>query len=202
MHEVLLQAAERLTAKGFLHPGDALSLRLPGTSRLLFLSQGEAPREVELADAEPGLCAVHAEVYHRRGDAGAVATLSPRWSLQLDALGEAMPSVFDEQARHIGRSWAPAHAAQMPGVLAGGGNAGLVDGRLLAIGVTRNRMLFNAELFEKCAMAYVLARLGGGRVKQVPWWVRLIAGRRLTKDQANAAASHAAGEQAAELGAY
>ena len=202
MHEALLQAAERLTAKGFLHQGDALSVRLPGTSRLLFLSLGEAPREIELTDAEPGVCAVHAQVYQLRGDAGAVATLSPRWSLQLDALGEAMPSVFDEQARHIGRSWAPSSAAQLSGALEAGGNAGLVDGRLLAIGVTRNRMLFNAELFEKCAMAYVLARLGGGRVKHVPWWVRLIAGRRLTKDQANAAASHAAGEHAAELGAY
>lgn len=202
MHEALLQAAERLTAKGFFGPGDALSLRLPGTSRLLFLSHGEAPREIELANVEPGLAAQHAQVYQLRGDAGAVATLSPTWSLQLGELGEAMPSVFDEQARHIGRSWAPTGAAELPDMLARGGNAGLLDARLLAIGVTRNRMLFNAELFEKCAMAYVLARLGGGRVKQVPWWVRLIAGRRLTKDQANAAASHAAGEHAAELGAY
>jgi hypothetical protein len=51
-------------------------------------------------------------------------------------------------------------------------------------------------------MAYVLARLGGGAVKKVPWWVRLIAGRRLRQDQARAAASHAIGQQAQELGAY
>ena len=100
---------------------------------------------------------------------------------------------------------ATAHpAATVAGLetLAGGGNAGPLEGRLLALGVTRNRMLFNAELFEKCAMAYVLARLGGGAVKKVPWWVRLIAGRRLRQDQARAASSHAAGEQAQELGAY
>lgn len=203
MHDELLQAGARMRAKGFLNDaGDSLSLLLPGTGRMLLLLAGEAPREVELSRAASGLAAVHAEVYRLRGDAGAVATLSPRWSLQLSDLGEAMPSVFDEQARHIGRSWAPAVAGQLPSVLAAGGNAGLVDGHLLAIGVTRNRMLFNAELFEKCAMAYVLARLGGGKVKQVPWWVRLIAGRRLAKDQANAAASHAFGQQAAELGAY
>lgn len=203
MHEELLQAAARMSAKGFLNDsGDSLSLLLPGTGRMLLLLADEAPREVELNRAATGLAAVHAEVYRLRGDAGAVATLSPCWSLQLGDLGEAMPSVFDEQARHIGRSWAPATAGQLAAVLAAGGNAGLVGGRLLAIGVTRNRMLFNAELFEKCAMAYVLARLGGGRVRQVPWWVRLIAGRRLLKDQANAAASHAFGQPAAELGAY
>ncbi|MBB2495280.1 hypothetical protein [Aquipseudomonas ullengensis] len=203
MHDELLQAGARMSAKGFLNDaGDSLSLLLPGTGRMLLLLAGEAPREVELSKAETGLAALHAQVYRLRGDAGAVATLSPRWSLQLGELGEAMPSVFDEQARHIGRSWAPAVAGQLPAVLVAGGNAGLVDGRLLAVGVTRNRMLFNAELFEKCAMAYVLARLGGGRVKQVPWWVRLIAGRRLLKDQANAATQHAAGQASAELGAY
>lgn len=203
MHDELLQAGARMSAKGFLNDsGDSLSLLLPGSGRMLLLLPGEAPREVELNLAATGLAALHAEVYRLRGDAGAVATLSPRWSLQLGALGEAMPSVFDEQARHIGRSWAPAAAGQLPAGLAAGGNAGLVDGRLLAIGVTRNRMLFNAELFEKCAMAYVLARLGGGRVKKVPWWVRLIAGRRLRKDQANAASQHAAGQASAELGAY
>ncbi|MBB1520519.1 hypothetical protein [Aquipseudomonas guryensis] len=203
MHDELLHAGARMRAKGFLNDaGDSLSLLLPGTGRMLLLLAREEPREVELNQTATGLAALHAEVYRLRGDAGAVATLSPRWSLQLGDLGEAMPAVFDEQARHIGRSWAPATAARLPGVLASGGNAGLVDGHLLAIGVTRNRMLFNAELFEKCAMAYVLARLGGGRVKKVPWWVRLIAGRRLLKDQANAATQHAAGQASAELGAY
>lgn len=203
MHDELLQAGARMRAKGFLNDaGDSLSLLLPGSGQMLLLQHSGEVRQVELDRPTDSLSRLHAEVYRLRGDVGAVATLSPRWSLQLSELGEAMPSVFDEQARHIGRSWAPAVAGQLPSVLATGGNAGLVDGHLLAIGVTRNRMLFNAELFEKCAMAYVLARLGGGKVKQVPWWVRLIAGRRLAKDQANAASQHAAGQASAELGAY
>lgn len=203
MHEELLQAATRLTTKGFFQQsGDSLSLLQPGSGQMLLLQSGGEVRQVALDRPTDNLSHLHAEVYRLRGDVGAAATLSPRWSLQLGELGEAMPVVFDEQARHIGRSWAPATAQQLPAVLAAGGNAGLVDGHLLALGVTRNRMLFNAELFEKCAMAYVLARLGGGRVKQVPWWVRLIAGRRLRQDQANAAASHAFGQSAAELGAY
>ena len=203
MHEELLQAAARLTTKGFFQQSsDSLSLLQPGSGLMLLLQQGGEVRQVALERPTDNLSRLHAEVYRLRGDVGAVATLSPRWSLQLGELGEAMPAVFDEQARHIGRSWAPATAQQLPTLLAAGGNAGLVDGHLLALGVTRNRMLFNAELFEKCAMAYVLARLGGGRVRQVPWWVRMIAGRRLLKDQANAAASHAFGQPAAELGAY
>ena len=202
MHAELLSAAERLAAKGLFNDGDSLSLLLPGSGRLLLLIHGQAPREVELNDASDGTAGLHAQLYRLRGDVGAAALLSPRWSLQLAALNEAMPSVFDEQARHIGPSWAPASAAQLPALLAAGGNAGPLGDRLLALGVTRNRMLFNAELFEKCAMAYVLARLGGGAVKKVPWWVRLIAGRRLRQDQARATASHAAGQQAAELGAY
>ncbi|MBC9252368.1 hypothetical protein A9179_19015 [Pseudomonas alcaligenes] len=203
MHEELLQAGTRLATKGFLHgAADGLSLLLPGSGCMLLLGHDQAPREVALDQPDSLLAALHAQVYQLRHDAGAVASLSPRWSLLLGELNEAMPTVFDEQARHIGRSWAPASSRQLPAVLAGGGNAGLVDGHLLSIGVTRNRMLFNAELFEKCAMAYVLARQGGGKVSRVPWWVRLIAGRRLLQDEARAAASHAAGEHAAELGAY
>ncbi|WJN60167.1 hypothetical protein [Pseudomonas sp. SO81] len=203
LHDELLQASQRLAAKGlFNDAGDSLSLLLPGSGRILLQVYGEAPREVELGHGDAGVAGMHAWLYRLRGDIGAAALLSPRWSLQLQQLGEAMPSVFDEQARHIGRSWAPASSEQLPKQLASGGNAGPLDGRLLALGVTRNRMLFNAELFEKCAMAYVLARLGGERVKRVPWWVRLIAGRRLRQDQARAASSHAAGQQAAELGAY
>jgi hypothetical protein len=72
------------------------------------------------------------------------------------------------------------------------------------LGVTPNRMVFNAELFEKSAHAYLLARgEGTGRhTHLVPWWVRLIAGRRLRRDQQNAARCHRAGNEAPELVAY
>ncbi|MEJ2041896.1 MAG: hypothetical protein P8X89_01300 [Reinekea sp.] len=52
------------------------------------------------------------------------------------------------------------------------GNADTVDDQLLVIGVTQNRMVFNVELYEKCAMAYTLARLSGekmlGQVRVAP----------------------------------
>jgi ribulose-5-phosphate 4-epimerase/fuculose-1-phosphate aldolase len=192
-----------LSGKGFLNrQGDAVSMLMVGQGKLLILEVGGIPRVVSISDPEPGVAALHAQVYRTRPDAGAVATLSPRWSLQLKGLGEAMPGIFDEQARHLGRGWVPTRAADLPAALSPGGNAGLVDDCLLVLGITRNRLLFNAELFEKCAMAYVLARLGGGKVKRLPWIVRKVAGGRLLKDEANASAAHARGLRSPEPSGY
>lgn len=203
MQEALIKAASRLSGKGLLNrQGDAVSLRLVGEDNMLLLEVGATPRVVSIGNPEPGVAALHAQVYRSRADAGAVATLSPRWSLQLQGLGEAMPAIFDEQARHLGPNWAPARASDLAAALASGGNAGLVDGCLLVLGITRNRLLFNAELFEKCAMAYVLARLGGGTVKRLPWIVRKVAGGRLLKDEANASAAHAQGRSSPEPSGY
>ena len=203
MQEDIIQAASRLSGKGLLNSaGDALSMRIPDKGQMLFVEPGELPRTLDIANPGSGAAALHAQAYRLRGDAGAMATLSPRWSLQLQGLGEAMPGIFDEQARHLGHCWQPTRAEHLPAALGKGGNGGLVDGRLLILGVTRNRMLFNAELFEKCAMAYVLARLGGGKVKTLPWIVRYVAGNRLLKDEAKAALSHSQGQRSAEPSGY
>lgn len=203
MQEELIKAASRLSGKGFLNrQGDAVSMLMVGQGKMLILEVGGIPRAVSISSPEPGVAALHAQVYRTRPDAGAVATLSPRWSLQLKGLGEAMPGIFDEQARHLGRGWVPTRAADLPAALSAGGNAGLVDDCLLVLGITRNRLLFNAELFEKCAMAYVLARLGGGKVKRLPWIVRKVAGGRLLKDEATARAAHAQGLRSPEPSGY
>lgn len=203
MQDELIKAAARLSGKGLLNrQGDALSMRLVGESRMLILEPGGVVRSLDLNDPGTGVAATHARAYLARSDAGAVATLSPRWSLQLAGLDEAMPGIFDEQARHLGRNWAPTQAGKLAEALASGGNAGLVDGHLLVLGITRNRLLFNAELFEKCAMAYVLARLGGGRVSKLPWIVRKVAGGRLLRDEAMASACHAQGQRSPEPSGY
>jgi len=74
-----------------------------------------------------------------------------------------------------------------------GGNVLLVQGRPLCIGMTATRLALNAELFEKCAKAYVLAVAGGGRVHALPWIVRLVANRRLHKDEQRATQRFAQG---------
>jgi hypothetical protein len=81
----------------------------------------------------------------------------------------------------------------LPAALAGGGNAAIVRGQVLCIGTTAARLSMNAELFEKCAKAYVLAMATGGRVKPLPWIVRHVANRRLMKDERRAAERFARG---------
>jgi hypothetical protein len=83
-----------------------VSLLLPGEEAML-LWRDHGPAVVPLADAEPGVAAVHAACYRQRPDAGAVALLSPAWSLLLQQSGQRVRTLFDEQARHIGRPWRP-----------------------------------------------------------------------------------------------
>jgi hypothetical protein len=201
----LERAHRRLLEKRLLSADDdAVSVLLPGRGRMLYRSRCDAaPRELPLTGLS-GAAALHARVYRIRGDAGALASVSTATSAALAASGVHVPIVFDEQARHIGDAWLNATATELERALRGGANAGLVEGRLLVIGVTPSRMIFNAELFEKSAHAYLLAR-GEAPVRKthlVPWWVRLIAGRRLRRDQSNAARCHAQGREAPELTAY
>lgn len=201
----LERAHRRLSEKQLLGADDdAVSLLVPGTGRMLFRSRNDASW-LELSLNEPGgTPALHGRVYRLRPDAGALASISTKTSRDLTRRGVRVPIVFDEQARHIGEAWPNVATTRLPQALAGGANAGLVDGRLLLLGVTPSRMIYNAELFEKSARAYLLARGDEPYRKThlVPWWVRLIAGRRLRRDQALAARCHAAGREAPELVAY
>jgi hypothetical protein len=201
----LERAHRRLREKGLLRGGDdAISVLLPGTGTMLYRSlSDESARAVAFSGAS-GPAALHAQVYRLRPDAGAVATASTASSAALAARGGRVPIVFDEQARHIGEAWPSTSASELTSALAGGANAGAVDGRWLVLGVTPSRMIFNVELFEKSAQAYLLARGDepGRKTHRVPWWVCWIAGRRLRRDQERAARCHREGRASPELIAY
>ncbi len=99
-----------------------------------------------------------------------------------------MPQAFDEQARHLGRMAAP--NLDLRGIarsLRSGGNVIQLPQGVVCLGMTAMRLALNAELFEKCAKAYVLAVASGGQVKALPWLVRFVANRRLRKDEQRAA---------------
>jgi len=102
---------------------------------------------------------LHAEVYRRRGDAGAVLSACPPWGAALAGLGRPMPPVFDEQVRHLGPSVLPLAG---PASLDSCRNAYFLPDGCLCIGTTRDRAVFNAELLEKCSQAYLLAFLARG----------------------------------------
>jgi hypothetical protein len=185
-------------AKG-LHPL-SLSARVPGQRTMETVVNG-VERRLAFEEERPGepLTAVHAEVYRRRPDVGAVVVARPHWASALNLAPGPVPGLFDEQVRQLGRridrlsglsQLEDRHCAYLWG-----------DG-VLCLGVTLERAVFNLELLEKCAEAYLLAAATGLRVFSVPWWVREIAFRRLKKDQARAAHAWARGVKPEGFTAY
>ncbi|MBV8500275.1 MAG: hypothetical protein JO006_00995 [Paucibacter sp.] len=194
-----LEAARtRLTAKGLLQEGDSLSCRLPASGEMLSLVHrvGE-PGLVQRTALEQGAAAmpVHALLYAARQDAGAALLARLPWAGALAVSRDTMPGVFDEQLRHLGARVRPIKAIA-PAAVADGANAYITPQGVLCIGMTLERLIFNAELLEKCAKAYVLARVSGHAVGTIPWLVRWIATGRLRRDQRRAGEHHARGEAA------
>jgi ribulose-5-phosphate 4-epimerase/fuculose-1-phosphate aldolase len=200
---LLLEARRRLVHKGlFAADGGSLSLRLPRAPRMLVatgrLGAVECrncsplqPRGALVGDA----AALHAAIYALRPDVGAIVVGGAAFGHLLADFGGAMPLLFDEQARHLGRMRpvpAPTTGALEEALLSGG-NALVVDGVPLCLGTTLQRMVFNAELFEKCAKAWVLAAASGQPVSRLPWWVGLIANGRLLRDERRAVRRFARG---------
>jgi len=196
----MLKDAARLLAKGLMLPGDSLSVRVPGQDALLQLVIGQDGSPLP----EPQLLALDAAggegwVYRRRPDVGAVLLGRQRWAYAVGQLGVAMPGIFDEQIRHLGKQMKAVRAGDS---LASGGNAFLVEGQVLCLGMTMARLVCNAELLEKCAKAFVLAYGTGRPVHRIPWLVRTIANRRLLRDERYAAQCHLDGVEPQLKAAY
>jgi hypothetical protein len=199
-------ARERMVAKGLLGGDDAsLSVRCPGWTSMWFGAAADAApilRDWKGAPAS-GVEAAHALAYARRPDVGAVARGGGPFGTRLAGFGGYLPQVFDEQARYIGpMSPRVDDDAGLEPALLTTGSALIFRGSPLCFGTTPRRLALNAELFEKCAKAYVLAVATGGRVRSLPWLVRRIANGRLVRDQRAAALAFERGEQPAERAGY
>jgi hypothetical protein len=195
LHRQWLHLRERLQARQLLASEHAsLSLRIPTDEAMWFgLAADPSPQRVPLRAAS-GEAHLHAAAYVARADAGAIAVGGAAFGRCLADFDGAMPQAFDEQARHLGPMGPAAWAArELAPSLRRGGNVLLVEGRPMCLGMTAMRLALNAELFEKCAKACVLAAAGGARVPPLPWIVRLIANRRLHKDEQRAAQRFARG---------
>ena len=198
MIELLHEDEARLRAGAlFGNPGDSLSLRIPGREELVLVTPKRPDaatfpfetNELEAAD-------LHATIYRHRTDAGGILVGQTPWSAALASVGAKIPALFDEQARHIGSAGPPVpkgDQAALLRALEGGANVAIYGDCRICIGTTPNRVVFNAELFEKCAKAFVIACAGGGRIRELPSWVRRAAVARLRRDQNRAASSYAAG---------
>ena len=212
--EQLLEGCQRLASKGFLNtPADSFSLRIPGQMEMILISGSKDWRQIEIADlrtvsfaANDDLSMLHARIYQERGDVGGIAISSPKWVRLLASSGGRLPPIFDEQVRHIGSADSLNEQVMrrdtVKETFRRGANAALLGGRLLCLGMTRDRVLFNTELYEKCAQAYVIARACDSRISRIPLWVRLIATRRLLKDEDTASASYRNGHIPEGINAY
>ena len=212
----LLEGCRRLASKGFFNaPANSFSMRIPGAMEMILASGHEDWRQIGIADlqtasllASEGLSGLHASIYQERADVGAVAISSPKGVRLLARYGGLLPPVFDEQVRLIGSSVGPlkdeekVHGDIVKKTFRGGANAALLGERLLCLGMTCDRVLFNTELYDKCAQAYVIAKASGSRVGFIPFWVRLIANRRLLKDERRAAANYRHGRIPEGVNAY
>ncbi len=226
MQEQWFALRHRLLSRGLMpSSGDSLSLRLPGENAMWWgTAEAVQPRRVGLSPADvgdvgdvgevadvPGVTgaagaatpSVHRQVYEWREDACAMLLGGGAFGRQLPHFGGWMPSVFDEQIRQLG-AMGPAcsELSALQRSLVAGGNAAVLDGQVLLLGMTASRLALNAELFEKCAKAYVCAVAGGGRVKPLPWLVRRIANGRLMKEERAARVRVRSGLRPAETRGY
>lgn len=204
---LLLADAERFIKEGlFGNEGDSFSMRIPGRNEFLMIRSGdEKPERVPLNGPVGNDADIHAALYRARSDAGALLIGRTPWSVALAGIESAIPVLFDEQARHIGKVRAPVGSGDLEGIVAAvedGANVAISGKRRIGLGVTPERIVFNVELFEKCAQAWVIARSAGQRIRRIPWWVCAIAGGRLKKDQKRAAETLAAGRIPEGMNAY
>ena len=63
----------------------------------------------------------------------------------------------------------------------------------MALGSTPNRVVLNADLFEKCAKAFVIAASSGESPHALPRWASDVWVNRLAKDRARAALAYQSG---------
>lgn len=214
----LQQISRRLNEKGaFGNAHGTVSIRIPGGNQFLFLDTSARdhgkPHKVLALSREtapdPTLYDLHARIYEMRGDVGSILTGCPEWGMTLAEIPGSMPAVFDEQARQLGKSIEhistdshASHPDELFRELQKGSNVVLMSDSVLICGVTPEKLVFNSELLEKCAKAYLLAYLTGQRIRKIPFYVRIIANSRMLKDQKRSAESYARGEVPGGFTAY
>ncbi|XDD47934.1 aldose epimerase [Leptospira sp. WS39.C2] len=216
----------RLNTKGlFQNKSVSLSFLLPGEGKFLLMVKGEGKSQkpnlgiysiqnpnTMLGENEniislPSTIRFHADLYSLRQDVGAIVRFSPPWSSKLHYLDHALPLVFDEQCRQLGAPVRQLPLGQNGNLIASenllsGANGFLLGEEVVITSVTREKAIYNCELIEKCAKAYLLAIATGGTVKQIPWFVRFIAKSRLLKDEKKAMDFYKRGERPTGFKAY
>jgi hypothetical protein len=104
LSNLLEDAWHRLDSKHLLGIGASVSMRLPGTQDMLVGMPGTEPLRVPMTAGEESAHTLHAAIYRARDDVGAIAIGGGTYGRFLGDFGGHLPQVFDEQARHLGRT--------------------------------------------------------------------------------------------------
>jgi L-ribulose-5-phosphate 4-epimerase len=207
--EQIVATAQSLVQKGYLMAtGGNISMRILGEDAfaitpsnldymrmkpedVCILNFGLEKIEGELKPSvESGM---HRAIYQVRGDVNAVVHTHQVYASALTLIGAAIPSLFDEQARFLGRSveiipYAPSGTGMLKNKIAkhvqNHNNAFMMKNHgALIFGHDMERAVHNVEILEKASLAYLLALCTEKKVSRIPLAVREIAFAKLRKDQ-------------------
>jgi L-ribulose-5-phosphate 4-epimerase len=205
----VVDTAQSLTRKGYLMAtGGNLSLRILGQNAFAITPSNYdymkmTPEDVCVLDFElhplegslpPSVeSAMHGAIYQVRPDVNAVAHTHQVYASALSLIKSPIPTLFDEQARFLGRTveiipYAPSGTGFLRDTVAkhvkSHNNAFLMQNHgALCLGHDAERAAHNVEILEKCSLAYLLAICSGKSVNKIPLAVREIAFSKLRKDQ-------------------
>ena len=205
----IVQTAQDLVRKGYLMAtGGNISMRILGQEAFAITPSNYDYMKMRAEDVcilnfdleilegerKPSVEAgMHGAIYQVRGDVNAVVHTHQVYASALSLIRAPIPSLFDEQARFLGRSvdiipYAPSGTGMLKNTIAkhvkNHNNAFMMQNHgALIFGHDMERAVHNVEILEKCALAYLLAICTERKVSKIPLAVREIAFSKLRKDQ-------------------
>lgn len=205
----IVETAQRLAAKGLLMAtGGNVSVRVGGEEAFAVTPSDYdyfkmRPEDIcilsldaEVIDAKlkPSVeSAMHAAIYRARPDVAAIIHTHQVYASALTLIDAPIPTLFDEQARFLGRRvaiipYAPSGTGMLRDTVArhvrNHDNAYLMKNHgALVFGTDPERAEHNVEILEKCSLAYLMALCADKPASRIPLAVREIAFAKLRKDQ-------------------
>lgn len=200
-------------------PNESLSARIPNSKMsndIQFLYSTSPFSHTETHTSTH--LSIDASIYQIRDSIGAILFSRQEWASLLNQFTDqkkSIPPVFDEQSRQLGNSitqlkhttedlanftgrFSPAAVKQLQNEE----QVFLCFGGVLILGHTVERVVFNAELLEKTAKAFLIAKATGQKVKTLPLSLRFFANRRLKQDHRMAEAAFSEGRIPSGFKAY
>jgi L-ribulose-5-phosphate 4-epimerase len=208
----IVDTSQHLVEKGYLMAtGGNISIRIAGQAALavtpsnydyakmtaddvcildfeLKVLEGERKPSVESA--------LHAAVYLTRPDVNAVVHTHQVYASTLALINAPIPALFDEQVRFLGRSveiipYAPSGTGFLKNAIVkhikNHNNAYILGNHgALCFGHDMERACHNAEILEKCSIAYLLSLCTERPTSKIPLPIREIAFSKLRGDQKKA----------------